>query len=364
MISCQFNLGANITGTAYGSYLFSIPYFSSGRDSLAVFFGGTYITTTGLGDTPDNYAQLDVAELAWNGGSKDTFVGVAVCDRGDFGITEPWPTNCYYQDFDGFGVGVTDYLDGSVLLSTALGSTANVQDSFQKELQMTGNGTPNVTSAFVLPDIASGHVIYGFSAKWDSEFYYTNVSACGLSFNLSSTANSQILSLPVEAGYGSGLSVDIDIDQSGTPGFFVRLNNSIVASRTFNPDVQWSKANSFRNSFSIDWNSTDGLTFSVNGVPIFTNVPTTGSVPTPGMLFSWAARTSANSEDDNLMMSGIAGVPLGEYYVLASTNLSLPLSQWSILGSNQFDNAGKFAFTNSLNPNAPALFIRLGVPQY
>lgn len=63
------------------------------------------------------------------------------------------------------------------------------------------------------------------------------------------------------------------------------------------------QASSFRNYFSVDWNYTNGLTFYVNGAPIFTNVPTTGFAPALGMFFSWAARTGTNAEDariDNL----------------------------------------------------------------
>jgi hypothetical protein len=238
-------------------------------------------------------------------GAADTYVGVAVCNQANFGMTEPWPTNCYYQDFDGLSVGATNSVDGAALFSTAPGTVASVQDGFQKELQLTANGTPGVTSAFVLPDIASGRAIYGFSARWDSEFYYTNISGCGLSFNLSSINTSQILNLPVEQGYGSGLSVCIDNDKTGAPGFFVRVNGSMVASNSFNPDVQWGQADSFRNYFSVDWNYADGLTFSVNGVTIFTNVPTPGYAPEPGMFFSWAARTSTNTEDariDNICL--------------------------------------------------------------
>jgi predicted GH43/DUF377 family glycosyl hydrolase len=269
-------------------------------------------------------------------GAADTFVGMATCTQSNFGVTEAWPTNCYYQGFDGFTVGTTNSCDGSILFSTALGSVATVQDSFQKELQLTANGAQNVTSAFVLPDIVAGRAIYGFSAKWDSEFYYTNVSGCGLSFNLSPLNNAQILGLPVEQGYGNGLSVAIDNDKQGTPGFFVRVNNSIVASQLFNPDVQWGKTNSLRNYFSVDWNYTNGLTLAVNGTVIFTNMPTPGFTPAPGQYFSWAARTSTNSEDariDNVCVFANAN--------LAPIQLAPPfLSSGNLAGfgaSNAFD---------------------------
>jgi hypothetical protein len=40
--------------------------------------------------------------------------------------------------------------------------------------------------------------------------------------------------------------------------------------------------------------------------------------------------------------------------VLASTNLGLPLANWTVLSTNAFDAGGNFSFTNPLNPNAAA----------
>jgi hypothetical protein len=58
-------------------------------------------------------------------------------------------------------------------------------------------------------------------------------------------------------------------------------------------------------------------------------------------------------------MSGTNGVPNWTYYVLTSTNLSLPLSNWTTTATNTFDGAGNFNFTNSPNPNTPRTFYLL-----
>jgi len=238
-------------------------------------------------------------------GAADTYVGVAMCEQTNFAVSGPWLTNSYYQGFDGLNMGATNSLDGATLLSTAPGTVAGVQDFFQKELQLITNGVPNVTSAFVLPDVAAGRAIYGFSARWNAEFYYTNLPACGLSFNLSRVADRQILSLPAENGYGDGLSIVINNDLAGAPGFYLRVNGVIVTARNFNPDTQWGKTNIYRNFFAVDWNYTNGLTFTVNGTVIFTNALTSGFVPLPGQYFSWAARSSTNQGDiriDNICL--------------------------------------------------------------
>jgi autotransporter-associated beta strand protein len=50
------------------------------------------------------------------------------------------------------------------------------------------------------------------------------------------------------------------------------------------------------------------------------------------------------------------------YYVLTSTNLLLPLSQWSTLATNPFAADGSFNFTNLINFNVPQQFFILEVP--
>jgi hypothetical protein len=61
----------------------------------------------------------------------------------------------------------------------------------------------------------------------------------------------------------------------------------------------------------------------------------------------------------NLIFSGTNGAASWPYFVLASTNLALPLNQWPRVATNSFDGAGNFNFTNSLNLNAPQKFCRL-----
>ena len=66
-------------------------------------------------------------------------------------------------------------------------------------------------------------------------------------------------------------------------------------------------------------------------------------------------RRSGNS----LIFTGTTGQPRGTYYVLGSTNVALPLSQWPAVLTNMFDESGGFTFTNNLNANIPWKFFRL-----
>ncbi len=64
----------------------------------------------------------------------------------------------------------------------------------------------------------------------------------------------------------------------------------------------------------------------------------------------------------NFIFTGSNGVLLGNYYVLTTTNLTLPLANWTRLATNSFDAGGNFNFTNSFNANSPQSFYRLQLP--
>jgi autotransporter-associated beta strand protein len=81
------------------------------------------------------------------------------------------------------------------------------------------------------------------------------------------------------------------------------------------------------------------------------------AAPTPPPKFG-----GLNFSGGNLVFSGTSGVPGWTYYVLASTNMASPLSQWQRIATNPFDGNGNFNFTNPPNPNAPQTFYLLEMP--
>ena len=64
----------------------------------------------------------------------------------------------------------------------------------------------------------------------------------------------------------------------------------------------------------------------------------------------------------NLVMSGSGGILGSNYYVLTTTNLILPLAQWTPIATNQFTTDGNFYFTNGVNLGTPLRFYLLQVP--
>jgi autotransporter-associated beta strand protein len=56
-----------------------------------------------------------------------------------------------------------------------------------------------------------------------------------------------------------------------------------------------------------------------------------------------------------VILTGTNGSASGNYYVLSSTNVALPLSSWTSIGTDVFNN-GNFGFTNSIDPSAKQEF--------
>jgi autotransporter-associated beta strand protein len=82
----------------------------------------------------------------------------------------------------------------------------------------------------------------------------------------------------------------------------------------------------------------------------------------------WVVKTTppaiggATASGGSFRFNGAGGTPNWYYYVLTSTNLALPLNQWSRAATNQFDGAGNFGWTNSLETTVPQKFYLLQLP--
>ncbi|HEY4416382.1 MAG TPA: sialidase family protein [Verrucomicrobiae bacterium] len=208
-------------------------------------------------------------------------------------IATPLYAGQYFQEFSSFADGTTSFGDGSLLLSTSLGtaSGAGVQGSNPGALQLIGSGTTSVTSAFKLPDLDPGKTIYAFSAKWNADVKGIFPSAgYGFSFNFGQLAPLNLISTSYtpESGYPTGMCFSVNLS-----GFNILMNGSTVASAPYNPSTQWGMNSSTNHFFEVDWNCTNGITVHVDGAMIFTNVPTPGLTFQAGNRFVWAARSMA-----------------------------------------------------------------------
>jgi hypothetical protein len=63
-----------------------------------------------------------------------------------------------------------------------------------------------------------------------------------------------------------------------------------------------------------------------------------------------------------LVLNGSGGITNGTYYLLTSTNIAAPLTEWTPLQTNQFDGSGSFNFTIPINQNSAQSFYLLKIP--
>ena len=65
---------------------------------------------------------------------------------------------------------------------------------------------------------------------------------------------------------------------------------------------------------------------------------------------------------NGLVFNGTGGVGNANFYLLGTTNLAMPLTNWTPQLTNQFDAVGHFNFTNGFDANAPQDFYLLQIP--
>jgi len=64
----------------------------------------------------------------------------------------------------------------------------------------------------------------------------------------------------------------------------------------------------------------------------------------------------------NLIMSGTGGVATSGYTIVTTTNLSTPLTNWTVWTTGTFDGGGNFNVTNLIDPAAPQSFFNVRQP--
>ncbi|HXA45016.1 MAG TPA: hypothetical protein VNZ25_05880, partial [Candidatus Angelobacter sp.] len=164
---------------------------------------------------------------------------------------------------------------------------------------------------------------------------------------------------PVEGNTGSDAS-SIFVRQENASAWSIAVfnytasatNESVDLSRAGLPatnylatDLWTGTTSSVSNSFTVSLNSKQAKLFRLSLVTA-ANAPVISSVAMSG---------------GNLVFSGAGGVPGGTFYVLTSTNLLLPLANWTLTTTNLFDGGGNFSVTNAVNPDSAQEYYLLKV---
>lgn len=71
--------------------------------------------------------------------------------------------------------------------------------------------------------------------------------------------------------------------------------------------------------------------------------------------------TGVSVSGGSLIFSGAGGTPGGTYFVLTSTNVALPVVNWTPILTNIFDPLGGFSVTNVINPAVPQGYYRIQI---
>ncbi|MDD5139803.1 MAG: PKD domain-containing protein [Verrucomicrobiales bacterium] len=69
--------------------------------------------------------------------------------------------------------------------------------------------------------------------------------------------------------------------------------------------------------------------------------------------------TSVMRSGTGLVLSGTSGAANGIYQVLSSTNVALPMANWTPVSTNTFDAGGGFNVTNTIDPARPNIFFQI-----
>jgi hypothetical protein len=72
--------------------------------------------------------------------------------------------------------------------------------------------------------------------------------------------------------------------------------------------------------------------------------------------------TSITLSGTNVIITGSNGPPNAPYAVLTATNISIPLSNWVSIVTNNFGSGGEFSFTNGISPGEPQRYFRIRTP--
>lgn len=193
------------------------------------------------------------------------------------------------------------------------------------------------------------------------------VGSSGTGYDFGTWSPSQYASLPIPAtdtGQGNWVHLAGTSAFNGTDYTYRLYRNGVeVASYAAGPGLQ--------NDFTVGWaigarggvsgfervfnGSIDDL--RIYGVPLSAAAIQSLMVGAPPV--TNPRITGFNLSGSNLILNGTNGVPGYTYAVLSSTNVALPLSNWTRVATNTFGLTGGFIITNSITASEPRRFYLL-----
>jgi hypothetical protein len=192
-------------------------------------------------------------------------------------------------------------------------------------------------------------------------FNFTNTG--GIFINSGGSLNIDLFS-GAGAGDSSGNAAAADFVNAQCP---VTLNSgSVLNVSNLNGMTAWAAGDKWK---IANWQTVPTGTFTVLNLPTLPSGLSwdTSALYTTGVIAVTAGggNPAAPANITGVILSGgnliVTGTNLNggsnfHYEVLSSTNLTLPLTNWTVLSTNSFNADGTFNYTNVINPNNPSVF--------
>jgi len=94
-----------------------------------------------------------------------------------------------------------------------------------------------------------------------------------------------------------------------------------------------------------------------NGLSWNTNQLSSGILSVGGIVI-----TNFTLSGSSLTIEGLGGNASSQYAILTSTNVALPVNQWTPIATNTFDGSGNFSFTTNIATGLPQQYFQLRAP--
>jgi hypothetical protein len=300
----------------------------------------------------------------------------------------------YTNVISGVGGFVLDQYNHAIVLSAAntyTGPTVIGSDGNTPEVSLNGNGSISHSSLIFFGGsspstvhldvssrsdqtltLASGQTLGGVGAINGNLMVSTggtvSPSGTNTSIGITSTSTNAVGTIEASGNVTLGGATVIKLDGSGSNDM-VQAGGSITYGGTLNLQNISSTPLAVGNSFKVFNAATYGGSFSgINpttpgaGLTWDLSHLSSGTINVIGSGAAGPTFGSVKLTGGNLILNGKGGNPNATYYVLTTTNLTTPLSQWVSVATNSFDVSGNFSFTNSVNSGSAEQYYLLKQP--